>query len=347
MPKSVLPLSVNPTVAQIEERLAKVPQIDGYYLLDENTKKHILKAKSANTLRAYFSDWSIFKAWCEHRGVDCMPAHPFNVANFISAQAKQKEPDLKTTTINRRLAAIRYFHKLYKINPLPTNDEYVTETMAGIRLEKLSRVDQKAPSTDDIMVQMVEEIDTGTLLGLRDRALLLLGFSGAFRRSELVAVKLEDIKFRDEGMDVYIPKSKTDQEGKGETKPILKGLHHCPVRAVKDWINAANLEEGYLFRRINPKKHDQIMPSHGDPNKPEITDQVVAFVVKKYTALLGLDPADYAGHSLRSGFVTSALEHGATFEKVTNVTKQKDLKTVMRYYRTVKHFDDHAADGLL
>jgi site-specific recombinase XerD len=275
-----------------------------------------------------------------------MPATPNSICNFIADQASSKDPELKAVTISRRLAAIRYVHKMAGITTIPTDDIRVKQTLRGIMRKKLSPKNQKSPSTGDIIVAMLEQIDTTTLSGLRDRAIILLGFAGAFRRSELVKLRFEDIKIHDKGMDIFIRSSKTDQEGQGFTKPILRGELHCPVIAVQEWADAAGIRSGYLFRAFI-QGTQRLRPAENDPNKPEVADILVARVVKKYVSMIGLDENAFGGHSLRSGFVTAALLKGAPYEKIMEVTGQKSVKTLIQYYRNTKKYDDHAGEGLL
>ena len=314
--------------------------------LDDYAKDYVKNSLSENTLRAYAADLKVFRLWCEDRHFDYLPATPNVIANFLAAQAKSKEPILKASSISRRLAAIRFVHKMAGLSTLPTDDELVRQTLKGIMREKLAAPDQKSPSTNDLIALMIEQIDDTTLMGLRDKALLLLGFAGGFRRSELVKVKLDDLKIHAQGMDVFIPTSKTDQTGHGKTKPILRGKDYCPVQSVQDWIAAAGLTEGYLFRGIIHKT-GQLRPSYNDPKKPDLSDQTVALVVKKYSALIGLDHENYAGHSLRAGFVTAARKNGASYEQIMEVTGHKDLKSLIMYFRNIDQYKDHAGEGLL
>lgn len=312
--------------------------------LDHYASEYILGSLSENTLRAYESDVKVFRLWCESRGFNPMPATPTVVANFLAAQAKLKDRDLKGGTIVRRAAAIRYVHRMAELPTLPTDAMIVRQTIQGILREKLLAPQKKSSATYDIVRNMVDLIDTSTLLGLRDRALLLLGFAGAFRRSELVAVRIEDLQIFEQGMDVTIRQSKTDQTGKGKKKPIIRGEEYCPVQAVHDWLDAAGITEGFIFRGVT--KSGRLRPSYNNPKKPDISDKLVALVVKKYVAQIGFDPALFAGHSLRRGFITSGLKNGKKVEKLIAVTGQTPT-TLFGYYHDVNRFEDHAGEGLL
>ena len=311
--------------------------------LDHFAQKYVMGSLSHNTLRAYASDVKIFSAWCELRHFKVLPATPNAVANFLAAQAKQI-PSLKASTIERRAAAIRYVHKMADLDPLPTDAMIVRQTLEGIRREKLIAPHKKASATHDIAQLMADQADGSTLAGLRDRALLLLGFAGAFRRSELVAVRIEDLEFLEKGMRVFIRKSKTDQVGKGRVKPILRGGDHCPVTAVQNWLAASGITEGFIFRRMDCS--DTLRPSHNDPAKPDLSSQTVALIVKKYVAKIDLNPDLFAGHSLRRGFITSGLRAGKRIEKLIAVTHQTP-KTLFDYNEDINQFDDHAGEGLL
>ncbi len=341
----VIPLAQQPQWIQLQENAKKRaiqfmhdPDLDNY------AKEYIISSLAENTLRNYAVDVKIFRLWCEGRGLDYLPATPATVANFLAAEAKKEEPVLKVSTIKRRAAAIRYVHKMADLDILPTDSAIVKKTIKGIMREKLVAPNKKASATDDIAQRMVDQIDTSTLTGLRDRALLLLGFAGAFRRSELVAVRIEDLEMHPRGMKIFIRKSKTDQIGKGRKKPIIRGEYYCPVQAVHDWLEAAEITEGFIFRRID--KSGQLRPSHNDPKKPDLTAQMVALIVKKYAVQIGLNPDFFAGHSLRRGFITSGVRKGKKLEKLIEVTHQT-LPTLMNYYEDINQFEDHAGEGLL
>ena len=201
--------------------------------------------KSAATRRAYRSDFDLFRSWCNVKRVPALPAEPETVAAFLAAEANR---GVKASTIGRRLAAIRYAHKLAGHEP-PTNSEAVKATLRGIRRTAGSAPARKAPATADKIVAMVDKAG-GDPKGLRDRALLLLGFAGAFRRSELVALDIADLQFCDGGLRVIIRKSKTDQEGQGATIAIARGSIACPVEAVRAWIKTAGIVDGPLFRPV-------------------------------------------------------------------------------------------------
>jgi site-specific recombinase XerD len=176
------------------------------------------------------------------------------------------------------------------------------------------------------------------LKGLRDQALLLLGFAGAFRRSELVALDVADLEETEEGMRVSIRRSKTDQEGKGEVIAIVRGTVNCPVKAVKNWLQAISIAEGPMFRPVT---------KGGRVGNSRLTDKSVASIIKTYARRLGLNEADFSGHSLRSGFLTSAARRGASVFKMRDVSRHKSMDVLQSYIRDVELFRDHAGAGLL
>jgi site-specific recombinase XerC len=201
--------------------------------------------KAPATRAAYRSDFAAFQKWCTSRGVDALPALPESVAAYLASEA---EAGLKPSTIGRRCAAIRHAHKLGGHEP-PTNSEGVKATLRGIRRAIGAAPKRKAPAVAEVTRDMARAVPRG-LKGLRDRAVLLLGFGGAFRRSELVALDVSDIEETDEGLRVTIRRSKTDQEGKGVTIAIVRGGAYCPAKAMRIWLDAAGITEGPIFRPV-------------------------------------------------------------------------------------------------
>lgn len=288
--------------------------------------------KAAATRRAYRSDFEIFGAWCAARGANALPAAPAAVAGFLAAEA---ERGARPSTIGRRVAAIRYAHKLAGLEA-PTDDERVKATMRGIRRTLGTAPRKKAPATAERVTAMAFGTGAGPK-GLRDRALLLLGFAGAFRRSELVALDCEDIEETESGFRIIIRHSKTDQEGAGATIAVVRGSVACPVAAVRAWRAAAGIESGPLFRSIRK----------GGKVGARLSAQSVADIVKTHAARCDLDPQDFAGHSLRSGFITSAAKRGASIFKMMDVSRHRSVDTLRGYVRDAELFQDHAGAGLL
>ena len=289
--------------------------------------------KSEATRRAYKGDFDAFQAYCDGRGVAALPATPATVAAYLAALAGK---GLRPSSIQRATAAIRYAHKLAG-HEAPTNAEAVKATLRGIRRTVGTAKDQKTAATSHCLYEMLAACPA-TLRGKRDRALLVLGFAGAFRRSELVALTVEDITAKDNGYQVTIRRSKTDQTGEGQTIAILSGTRMRPVEAVREWLEAAGITTGPIFRPINKA---------GRVSDKAMTAESAAAVVKEYAEACGHDPAKFGGHSLRAGFLTSAAENGANIFKMMEVSRHKSVDTLRSYVRRADLFKDHAGAAFL
>jgi site-specific recombinase XerD len=254
------------------------------------------------------------------------------VAAYLAAQATTS----KASTLGRRVAAIRYAHKLAGL-VLPTDAEGVKATMRGIRRTFGSAKVRKAPAVAGKMLGMVATAPEG-LTGLRDRALLLIGFGGALRRSELVALDVADLEETETGLLVRIRASKTDQEGQGATIAIARGDVACPVKALRAWLAASGIEAGPIFRPIDKA---------GAVRASRLTCRSVANIIKAYAARAGFDASTFSGHSLRAGFLTSAAGKGASIFKMMDVSRHKSVDTLRGYVRDAELFKDHAGTGLL
>ena len=243
---------------------------------------------------------------------------------------------LTPPTLERRLAAIRLAHDVAG-HLLPTSHKVVRGALAGIARKHGRRAQPKAPA----LAEQVKAMAGGTpdsLRGWRDRALLLLGFAGAFRRSELVAIRVEDLTFELDGLRVQLRRSKTDPQGRGQTVPVIRGQHACPVRAVSDWLARTGITSGPVFVRL--RRDGQPQPGQG------LSAQTVALIVKWYAFKAGFDPRPYSGHSLRRGFATQAAMNGATPYKLRAVTRQT-LATLQDYIDEAEAFIDHAGRKML
>ncbi len=287
-------------------------------------------------LRAYQNDWQQFEAWCVSLALDSLPAEPDTVAMFVANQA---DIGRSPSTINRRLAAIRLVH-LGAGHSSPHNALQVSEVMRGIRRDWGRPPAQKAAAVDDEIKRMADAVEPETLKGLRDRALLLFGFAGAFRRSEIVTLNTWHLEKRDEGVKITIEKSKTDQEAQGQVIAILRQTDspYCPVTALQDWLTAAEIEDGPLFRRMH--RGDKV-------GKTRLSAQSVALVVKEYASRAGLDWERYAGHSLRRGFLTSAARNRASIFKMADQSRHKSLDVLRQYVKEEELFENNAGNGLL
>lgn len=304
------------------------------------------RALADSTRAAYRADWRAFEAYCERYGFCPLPAEPEVVAVFLAHEARLAavdtpsghgdEPPRSVSTLERRLAAIRLAHRVKQLDP-PTGHETVRLVLRGIRRTRGVRPNKKTAILAEQIRAMAALADTDTLIGLRDRALLLVGFAGALRRSELVAIEVEHLSFTADGLELFIPRSKTDPEGEGYRLPIKAGQTLCPVAALRHWLRAATITTGPVFRRGR----------RGGGVAPEaLSDRGVALIVKRYAQKLGLDPAQFAGHSLRSGFLTSAARNGASLDKMMAVSRHKEPRTLVEYIQDAEKFDRHASDGL-
>jgi site-specific recombinase XerD len=293
-------------------------------------------SRASSTWRAYESDWRIFCSWCQTMDLSALPAAPSTVAMFLAAEANN---GTAPSTLNRRLSAIRLMHLGARVVS-PHNAVEIQEVMRGIRRLSTRGVVKKEAAVDEQIKQMVDTCDLTTYQGQRDRALLLLGFAGAMRRSELVALDVAHLKVSEEGFVVTIAKSKTDQEARGQTIaiPRVPDSRYCPVQAALDWIAIAGIEQGALLRRVTKGNKFTL---------DRLTDQSVARVIKRLAARAGLMASQYAGHSLRSGFLTSAAQQRASIFKMQAQSRHKSLDVLSGYVRAQELFEDHAGEGLL
>ena len=297
-------------------------------------RDYMRAAKSPSTRRAYRADWQAFAAWCRDQGLCALPAAPATVALYLAAQA----PVLRPATLGRRLVAISAAHRAAG-HALDTRHAAIRETLAGIKRTYGTAQRGKAPAvTADIKAMVAAQ--PGNLLGLRNRAILLLGFAGAFRRSELAALELADLDFTRDGLVVTLRRSKTDQDGQGRKVGVPYGSSpaSCPIRTAQDWIAAAKIAAGAVFLQIGPAG----IAATGK----RLTDKSVALVVKRAARLVGLDPARFGGHSLRAGLATAAAQAGASERSIMAQTGHKSLPMVRRYIRSGSLFKENAASTL-
>lgn len=307
--------------AKSDFMLIKNIQTDANSRLTEKAKRRLRKSKADNTLRAYASDWSDFSDWCAYQGETALPAAPETIVNYINDLAD----NAKANTVARRVTAISENHIAagFPSERNPAKDGMVRAAMASIRREKGTFQRGKAPILMETLY-LLADCFGDDIVSKRDKALIFLGFAGAFRRSELVRVKLEDLSFSHEGMAIFIAHSKGDQLGHGTTIaiPYAPDEEICAVRAVEGWIHAASLKAGPLFRPFT-KTHTL--------RNSQLNDKSVALVVKKYAKLAGLNEESFAGHSLRRGFATSAAQHDVDALSIMRQTRHKSEKMVHRY----------------
>lgn len=314
--------------------VAREPRAE-LHVLVRDAQEFASGCRAASTQRAYRSDWGAFMTWCSRFGLTSLPASPETVATYVAAMASSGR---RPSTIARALVAISTAHR-FGGQPSPTSSPRVRETVRGLRRRLGVAQKQKAPVLTQQLKRMVAEVHDD-LSGMRDRALLLLGFAGGFRRSELVALDLADLEFTEDGLIVCLHRTKTDQEGAGRRVGIPYGSapQTCPVRSLRRWLTAAGITSGPVFRAVN---------RWGAVSSRRLTAQVVALVVKEYAAKIGLDEASFAGHSLRAGLATSAARAGKSERSIMATTGHTSVEMVRRYVRQGSLFSDNAASGLL
>lgn len=297
----------------------------------QETRLYTQHARAANTLKAYRSDWAAFEDFCRTNDLPLLPSNPAAVAAFAADTARR----LKANTIERRLTAIAQAHRIAGF-PNPTQDALVRSVMAGIRRVKGTAQEGKEPLSPHHLRCMLSS-SGDDLRSARDRALLLIGFAGAFRRSELVSLRYQDIAFTAHGLVVTIPKSKTDPDGAGQTIGIPYGAHPatCPVQALQLWIERSRIASGFLFRAVG--RWGREVTDH------PICDHQLAKIIKRLAAASGLDPLRFSGHSLRSGLATFAAEGGASERSIMDQTRHRSLKQVRKYIHRGNLFQDNAA----
>ena len=296
------------------------------------------RAKAANTIRAYLSDWRQFETWCDARGLDALPARAEVVATYLASLAQAGKAD---STIGRHLAAIGWQHRQQGHVPPTARDTrmVIADTLAGIRREARDRPSRrKAAITAADLVRMVEAVRGVGSKAVRDRAVLALGLASALRRSELVALHLSDLALVKDGARITIRSSKTDQDGEGAVIAIPNGQTILPIARLKAWLRARGDAPGPLFTRFSAKGELTDMP---------ISDRAVARIVQKYADRAGLDPATVGGHSLRAGFLTEAARSGASLPKMQEVSRHKKVEVLLGYIRSAELFESHAGNGFL
>lgn len=303
----------------------------------ESAAAYAKASRATSTQRVYASDWRIFLAWCEARSIEALPADPRAVATFLAAEA---DKGAKPTTIGRRLAAIGYYHKQGGMQPPQAREgaAVISQVLGGIRRTKGVRPIRKRAADGDALRDMLRAIEGDGLRSVRDRAVLALGMAAALRRSEIVALTLEDIELVAEGLKVIVRGSKTDQERAGVVIAVPEGRRIRPKALLLAWMEAAAHQDGALFRKLTPA--DKLTAS-------PMSDRAIARLVQKHAAAAGYDPAHYAGHSLRAGFLTEAEATGASIFKMQEVSRHKSVQVLAAYVRSRELFREHAGDKFL
>jgi len=306
--------------------------------LQEETLLNLKSSKALNTIRAYKSDYRDFGLFCVKNGFKSLPADPKIVSLYLTHLSTK---DVKISTLKRRLVSIGVIHKL-KGHYLDTKHPSIIENIMGIKRRKGSIQKGKKPLLINNLKQIIDVIDSHNneeIKKFRDRSLILIGFSGGFRRNEIVSLDYEDLDFVGEGLKINLKRSKTDQFGEGAVKglPYFDNSQYCPVLSLKKWIEVSNIKYGPLFRRF--AKGSKLTENR-------LTDQTVALLIKEYLKLAGIDSKNYSGHSLRSGFATSAAESGAEERSIMAMTGHKSTEMVRRYIKEANLFKNNALNKI-
>ena len=309
-------LQIKPTTKEISKDIK---------FLEEETLNNLRNSKSKNTLRAYKADYNDFALFCSKNNLQSMPTKPQIMALYLTHLSKS----LKYSTLKRRLASISILHKM-KGHYIDTKHPIIMENLMGIKRTIGSHQKSKKPLLINDLKSLIEAIHQSKekdIRKIRDKALVLIGFSGGFRRSELVNIEYEDIEFVLEGVKIFVKRSKTDQSGEGMIKaiPYFDNENFCPVKALKKWIEIIDLRNDKIFN---------------------ISDKNVALIIKKYANYAGLDSHRYAGHSLRSGFATSTAESGAEERNIMAMTGHKSTEMVRRYIKEANLFKNNALNKM-
>ena len=306
--------------------------------LQEETLLNLQSSKSNNTARAYKSDFKDFALFCAQNGFKSLPSEPKIVSLYLTYLSTK---DAKMSTLKRRLVSIGVIHRL-KGHYLDTKHPSIIENIMGIKRRKGSIQLAKKPiliSSLKKLINAIDEQDKEEIKKFRDRSLILIGFSGGFRRNEIVSLDYDDLDFVSEGLKINLRRSKTDQFGEGFTKalPYFDNSQYCPVVSLKKWIEISQIKSGPLFKRFT--KGSKL-------SNNRLTDQTVALLIKKYLKLAGIESQNYSGHSLRSGFATSAAESGVEERSIMAMTGHKSTEMVRRYIKEANLFKNNALNKM-
>jgi len=301
--------------------------------LQEETLKNLQNSKANNTVRAYKSDFKDFGLFCAQNGFKNLPSDPKIVSLYLTHLSTR---EVKLSTIKRRLVSIGVIHKM-KGHYLDTKHPVIVENLMGIKRRKGTVQKSKKPILiNDLrkILKVLDEQKYEDIKKLRDKSIILIGFSGGFRRNEIVSLDYEDLDFVFEGVKITVKRSKTDQFGEGSIKalPYFENNLYCPVTILKRWLNISKITKGPIFRRFS--KGSKLTGYR-------LTDQTVALIIKDYLNKAGIDSKNYSGHSLRSGFATSAAESGAEERSIMTMTGHKSTEMVRRYIREANLFKNN------
>ncbi len=306
--------------------------------LKEETLLNLKSSKANNTIRAYKSDFNDFALFCVQSGFKSLPSEPKIVSLYLTNLSSK---NAKMSTLKRRLVSIGVIHKL-KGYYLDTKHPSIIENIMGIKRRKGSIQKGKKPILiNDLrkIINVVDNTKNDELKKKRDRTIILIGFSGGFRRNEIVSLDFDDLDFVSEGLKIMLRKSKTDQFGVGSLKalPYFDNQEYCPVISIKNWLKLAKINSGPVFRRFT---------KGSGLTENRLTDQSVALLLKQYLELAGINSKNYSGHSLRSGFATSAAESGAEERSIMAMTGHKSTEMVRRYIKEANLFKNNALNKI-
>ena len=305
--------------------------------LHDETLNNLKISKASNTLRAYKSDFKDFKFFCDKHGFNTLPTEPNIISLYLTHLSKYS----KVSTLRRRIVSISMIHKL-KGHYLDTKHPIIIENLMGIKRSKGSIQKGKKPLLINhlkLIIKVINEEKISEIKKARDKAIILIGFGGGFRRNELVNLDFEDLEFVPEGVKITIKRSKVDQFGEGMTKglPYFSNQEYCPVINLKKWLELSKIKTGPIFRRF--AKGSYI-------TKNRLTDQTVVLIIKNYLNLAGIDNSNFSGHSLRSGFATVAAESGADERSIMAMTGHKTTQMVRRYIKEANIFKNNALNNV-
>jgi len=307
-------------------------------ILHEETLNNLKNSKANNTIRAYKSDFKDFGAFCAKNNFKSLPTEPKIVSLYLTYLSIA---DAKMSTLRRRLVTIGVIHKL-KGHYLDTKHPIIIENLMGISRKKGNYQRGKKPILIKQLKSIVNIIDdekAEEIKKIRNKTIILIGFSGGFRRTELVSIDYEDLEFVQEGVKIIIRRSKTDQFGEGMIKglPYFSNETYCPVLHLKKWLELSNIKSGAIFRKFNKGFH---------LSNNRLTDQTVALLLKNYLSLAGIENKNYSGHSLRSGFATASAESGADERSIMAMTGHKTTQMVRRYIKEANLFKNNALNKI-
>ena len=306
--------------------------------LQQETLLNLQNSKADNTIRAYKSDFSDFDLFCAKNGFKSLPSEPKIVSLYLTYLSTR---EVKMSTLKRRLVSIGVIHKL-KGYYLDTKHPSIIENLMGIKRRKGSVQKGKKPLLiNDLkkIINVIDEEKNEEIKKFRDRSIILVGFSGGFRRNEIVSLDYDDLDFVKEGLKIRLKRSKTDQFGEGSVKglPYFDNTEYCPVVSIRKWIEISKIKSGPLFRRFT--KGSKLSESR-------LSDQTVALLIKDYLKIAGIESRNYSGHSLRSGFATSAAESGAEERSIMAMTGHKSSEMVRRYIKEANLFKNNALNKI-